>query len=291
MESRRLLVTLLVLSTGLFVLGVSIERSSRDGHSAVPQAGVAAEGEEGHSEEGGEGAATGTGESAEAKAAEEDEHAAEETALGVDLEATPLVALAAAGSLALAAGVWLGAPVGARCRRHGRLRRARRARGRAPARREKRGLGAAGRPRGGAAPNGGCGGGDHSAAVAPCGLTPSPSLRRCGNDRGMTARSIALFALAALAEIGGAYLVWIGVREHKGVLFAGAGVIALGAYGFVATLQPDPNFGRVLAAYGVFVVGSLAWGMVFDGFRPDRYDVVGALVCLVGVGVIMYAPR
>jgi small multidrug resistance family-3 protein len=105
-------------------------------------------------------------------------------------------------------------------------------------------------------------------------------------------RSIGLFLLAAVAEIGGAWLVWQGVREHRGWLWVGAGVIALGAYGFVATLQPDTHFGRILAAYGgVFVAGSLAWGMALDGFRPDRYDVVGALVCLVGVAVIMYAPR
>ncbi len=105
-------------------------------------------------------------------------------------------------------------------------------------------------------------------------------------------RSIALFALAALCEIGGAWLVWQGVREHKGLLWIGAGVVALGAYGFVATLQPDPNFGRILAAYGgVFVAGSLAWGALVDGFRPDRWDVLGALICLAGVGVIMYAPR
>lgn len=64
------------------------------------------------------------------------------------------------------------------------------------------------------------------------------------------------------------------------------------AYGLIATLQPDNNFGRVLAAYGgVFVAGSLAWGTVFDGFRPDRYDLTGAAVCLLGVAVIMYAPR
>lgn len=109
----------------------------------------------------------------------------------------------------------------------------------------------------------------------------------------MTAlRSIVLFLLAAFAEIGGAWLVWQGVREHKGLLWVGAGAVALGLYGFVATLQPDANFGRILAAYGgVFVAGSLAWGMVVDGFRPDRYDVIGALVCLVGVAVIMYAPR
>ncbi|WP_107773063.1 YnfA family protein [Nocardioides sediminis] len=105
-------------------------------------------------------------------------------------------------------------------------------------------------------------------------------------------RSVLLFLVAALAEIGGAWLVWQGVRENKGLLWMGAGVIALGLYGFVATLQPDADFGRILAAYGgVFVAGSLAWGMVVDGFRPDRYDVVGALVCLVGVAVIMYAPR
>ncbi|MGH9117269.1 MAG: YnfA family protein [Acidimicrobiales bacterium] len=105
-------------------------------------------------------------------------------------------------------------------------------------------------------------------------------------------RSIILFVLAALAEIGGAWLVWQGVREHRGVACIGAGVLALGAYGFVATLQSDPHFGRVLAAYGgVFVVGSLAWGMAVDGFRPDRYDLWGAAICLVGVGVIMFAPH
>jgi small multidrug resistance family-3 protein len=105
-------------------------------------------------------------------------------------------------------------------------------------------------------------------------------------------RSILLFVLAALAEIGGAWLVWQGVREHRGLLWIGAGVLALGVYGFVATLQPDANFGRILAAYGgVFVAGSLAWGMVMDGFRPDRFDYIGAAICLVGVVVIMYTPR
>jgi small multidrug resistance family-3 protein len=106
------------------------------------------------------------------------------------------------------------------------------------------------------------------------------------------ARSAPLFVLAALLEIGGAWLVWQGVRDHRGWLWVGGGVVALGLYGFVATLQPDAHFGRILAAYGgVFIAGSLAWGMALDGFRPDRYDVAGALVALVGVAVIMYAPR
>lgn len=105
-------------------------------------------------------------------------------------------------------------------------------------------------------------------------------------------RSVGLFLLAALLEIGGAWLIWQAVREHRGVGWAAVGIVSLGLYGFVATLQPSADFGRVLAAYGgVFVAGSLVWGMVLDGYRPDRFDVAGALICLVGVAVIMYAPR
>jgi small multidrug resistance family-3 protein len=107
-----------------------------------------------------------------------------------------------------------------------------------------------------------------------------------------TLRSVVLFVLAALAEIGGAWLIWQGVREHRGAAFVGAGIVALGIYGFVATLQPDAEFGRILAAYGgVFVAGSLAWGRVVDGYRPDRFDLAGAAICIAGVAVIMYAPR
>jgi small multidrug resistance family-3 protein len=106
------------------------------------------------------------------------------------------------------------------------------------------------------------------------------------------ARSIVLFVLAAIAEIGGAWLVWQGVREHRGWIWIGAGVIALGIYGIIATLQPDAYFGRILAAYGgVFVAGSLLWGITLDRFRPDRWDIIGALICLVGVAIIMYAPH
>jgi small multidrug resistance family-3 protein len=108
----------------------------------------------------------------------------------------------------------------------------------------------------------------------------------------MMTRSILLFLLAASAEIGGAWLIWQGVRQQRGLGWIGAGVIALGVYGFVATLQPSNEFGRILAAYGgVFVAGSLAWGVVIDGFRPDRYDLTGAVMCLLGVAIIMYAPR
>jgi small multidrug resistance family-3 protein len=106
------------------------------------------------------------------------------------------------------------------------------------------------------------------------------------------AKSLVLFVVAAVAEIGGAWLVWQGVREHRGLAWVAAGIVALAVYGFVATLQDDANFGRILAAYGgIFVAGSLAWGIVADGFRPDRYDLAGAAMCLIGVGVMMFAPR
>jgi small multidrug resistance family-3 protein len=109
----------------------------------------------------------------------------------------------------------------------------------------------------------------------------------------MTAVRIgSLFLLAGVAEIGGCWLIWQAVRESRPWWLAIGGVLALAAYGFVATAQPDSHFGRVLAAYGgVFIVGSLLWGVLFDGFRPTRYDIVGGAICLVGVGVIMAAPR
>ncbi len=108
----------------------------------------------------------------------------------------------------------------------------------------------------------------------------------------MVGKSVALFVAAALAEIGGAYLVWIAVRDGRGVLVGALGALSLVIYGVVAAHQPENEFGRVLAAYGgVFIVGSMAWGMAFDSFRPDRYDLAGAAICLIGVAVIMYAPR
>jgi small multidrug resistance family-3 protein len=120
----------------------------------------------------------------------------------------------------------------------------------------------------------------------------SPDAARAYRLAMSVARSLALFVLAAVAEIGGAWLVWQGVREHRGTAFIGAGIVALAGYGFVATMQGDANFGRILAAYGgIFVAGSLLWGMAVDGFKPDRFDLIGAGVCLLGVAVIMYAPR
>ena len=121
-----------------------------------------------------------------------------------------------------------------------------------------------------------------------------PSGRRAGEmmEPMTILKSALLFGVAALLEIGGAWMIWQGIRENRGWLWIGSGAIALGLYGFVATLQPDANFGRILAAYGgVFVAGSLLWGVLVDGFRPDRWDIAGATIALGGVALVMYGPR
>jgi small multidrug resistance family-3 protein len=105
-------------------------------------------------------------------------------------------------------------------------------------------------------------------------------------------RAVMLFLLAGLAEIGGGWLVWQWAREGRAWPFGLVGALVLVAYGVIPTLQVEPHFGRVYAAYGgVFVVLSLLWGYQFDGFKADRWDLIGAAICLVGVLVIFFGPR
>ena len=105
-------------------------------------------------------------------------------------------------------------------------------------------------------------------------------------------RASALFILAGLAEIGGGYLIWLWLREGRSIWMGAVGALVLVLYGVIPTFQQFPHFGRVYAAYGgVFVVLSVLWGWGIDHVPPDRWDVVGSLVCLAGVGVILYAPR
>jgi small multidrug resistance family-3 protein len=106
------------------------------------------------------------------------------------------------------------------------------------------------------------------------------------------ARTIGLFLAAGLAEIGGGYLIWRWLREGAPLIIGIAGAIILVGYGIIPTLQRSSDFGRIYAAYGgIFVVASLLWGWAIDGFRPDRYDVVGASVVVVGVAIIYFGPR
>jgi small multidrug resistance family-3 protein len=101
-----------------------------------------------------------------------------------------------------------------------------------------------------------------------------------------------MFVLAGLCEIGGGYLVWGWMREHKPLLWALVGAAILAVYGVVAALQPISESGRVYAAYGGIFIGlSLAWGIIVDGFRPDKRDLLGAAICIVGVFVMVAPPR
>ena len=105
------------------------------------------------------------------------------------------------------------------------------------------------------------------------------------------AQSVGLFLLAGLAEIGGGYLMWLWWRGGRPWPIGLVGGLVLVLYGLIPTYQPA-HFGRVYAAYGgVFVVLSVLWGWALDRIAPDRWDLIGAALCLTGVVVIMYAPR
>jgi small multidrug resistance family-3 protein len=104
-------------------------------------------------------------------------------------------------------------------------------------------------------------------------------------------KSLAYFILAGIFEIGGGYLMWLWLREGKGLWYGVLGAFILVLYGIVPTLQPA-NFGRVYAAYGgIFIVLSLLWGWKVDNILPDRFDVIGGFIALFGVLIIMYWPR
>jgi small multidrug resistance family-3 protein len=104
--------------------------------------------------------------------------------------------------------------------------------------------------------------------------------------------AIVLFVLAGLAEIGGGYLIWLWLREGKPISFGLIGGIVLLAYGIIITFQNFPTFGRVYAAYGgVFIVLAVLWGWGVDKKTPDFYDWIGAFICIIGVSIMLWAPR
>lgn len=108
-----------------------------------------------------------------------------------------------------------------------------------------------------------------------------------------TIKSIFYFILAGIFEIGGGYLVWLWLREGKNIGYGACGAILLIVYGIIPTLQPtNANFGRVYATYGgIFIVLSILWGFKIDNIIPDKFDLIGGFIALVGVIIIMYAPR
>ncbi len=114
---------------------------------------------------------------------------------------------------------------------------------------------------------------------------------RCSSRERCFVYTILLFILAGIFEIGGGYLIWLWLREGRELIFAFSGAIVLFLYGIIPTFQPS-YFHRIYATYGgIFVVMSILWGWLFDKIQPDTYDLIGALIILIGVSIIFYWPR
>ncbi|MDB5135197.1 MAG: hypothetical protein JWP37_1800 [Mucilaginibacter sp.] len=104
-------------------------------------------------------------------------------------------------------------------------------------------------------------------------------------------KSLALFVLAGLCEIGGGYLIWQWLKADKPIWYGILGGFILVLYGVIATWQ-TANFGRVYATYGgIFIVMALLWAWKVDNFKPDKYDIIGAAIALIGACIIIYMPR
>lgn len=102
-------------------------------------------------------------------------------------------------------------------------------------------------------------------------------------------KTVGIFVAAVLGELGGTYAVWRWRRAEGPVLLVLVGVLALLAYALIQTFQPQDRYGRIYAAYaGVFLLGAMIWGWLVDGRRPDVFDLVGAIVVLVGASVILW---
>lgn len=103
--------------------------------------------------------------------------------------------------------------------------------------------------------------------------------------------SIFFFLLASVCEIGGGYLVWLWLRSDMSWILGVIGGFILFLYGIIPTFQPT-YFHRIYATYGgIFIVMALLWGFIFEKEVPDIFDIVGAVVAIVGIIIIFYAPR
>lgn len=101
-----------------------------------------------------------------------------------------------------------------------------------------------------------------------------------------------VFAAAAVAEIAGCFAFWAWWRLGKPALWLVPGVVSLVIFAWLLTLAGTDAAGRAFAAYGgIYIAASLIWLWTVEGIRPDRFDIVGAAICLIGASVILLAPR
>ena len=105
-------------------------------------------------------------------------------------------------------------------------------------------------------------------------------------------KTLAIFALAAVAEIGGSFTFWAWARLDKTILWLVPGMVALALFAWLLTLTELDFAGRSYAAFGgVYIAASLAWLWAVEGARPDRWDTIGGAITLVGAAVILFGPR
>ncbi|MGE0774020.1 MAG: YnfA family protein [Sphingomonadaceae bacterium] len=97
---------------------------------------------------------------------------------------------------------------------------------------------------------------------------------------------------AALAEIAGCFAFWAWLRLDKSILWLVPGMFSLAAFAWLLTLIDASQAGRAYAAYGGVYIGSaIGWLWLVEGVRPDRWDLLGGTVCLVGAAIILCGPR
>lgn len=100
------------------------------------------------------------------------------------------------------------------------------------------------------------------------------------------------FIVAAIAEIAGCFAFWAWVRHDKPLWWLVPGVLSLTLFACALTFVQSGAAGRAYAAYGgIYITASLVWLWKAEGFRPDRWDLTGAMICLVGTAVILFGPR
>lgn len=105
-------------------------------------------------------------------------------------------------------------------------------------------------------------------------------------------KDIALYLVAAGFEIGGCFSFWAWLRMHKSGLWTMPGSISLVVFALILTQIDTAKAGRAYAAYGgIYIVSSLCWLCAVEKARPDRWDLLGVAICLLGAGVILFGPR
>ncbi len=131
------------------------------------------------------------------------------------------------------------------------------------------------------------------ARPVPPGCRPAASLLRGPLVEGPNpTMSVLVYAAAALAEIAGCFAFWAWIRMDRSGLWLGPGLACLALFALLLTRIESEAAGRAYAAYGgIYIVASLFWLWGIEGHRPDRWDLGGGVVCLVGAGIILFGPR